>query len=56
MLVKTGDAEIVDVYDLEEVEKDERKSVLTTALDKAKERVSAKTATKEEKTDTATEN
>ncbi len=56
MLVKTGDAEIVDVYDLEEIEEDKRKSVLTAALDKAKERISDKSASKDEKTETATEN
>jgi hypothetical protein len=43
-LVKTGDAEIVDVYDLEEIDKDERKDALASALDKAKERISTKAA------------
>jgi len=43
MLVKTGDAEIISVVDPYEIEdEDQRKSALATALDKAKERISAK--------------
>jgi hypothetical protein len=42
MLVKTGDAEIIGVVDPYEIEDEEqRKSALATALDKAKEKISA---------------
>jgi hypothetical protein len=43
MLIKTGDAEILGVVDPYKIEdEDQRKSALNTALDKAKELVSAK--------------
>lgn len=45
MLVKTGDAEILDVVKPEEVEDDnKRKDVLATALDRAKKQIAAKKA------------
>lgn len=43
MLIKTGDAEIIGIVNPSEVDDDElRKSALSTALDKAKERISTK--------------
>lgn len=56
-LVKTGDAEIVDVYDLETIDKDERKDAIASALEKAKERISAQTVeTDEDEQKAKTEN
>lgn len=56
-LVKTGDAEIVDVYDLETIDKDERKDAIASALEKAKERISAQTVeTDEDEKKAKTEN
>jgi hypothetical protein len=43
MLIKTGDSEMISVIDPYEIEdEDQRKSVLATALEKAKDKVSAK--------------
>ena len=43
MLIKTGDAEIIDIVEPSEIEDDElRKSALATALDKAQKRISAR--------------
>ncbi|MCK9567736.1 hypothetical protein M0R72_02150 [Candidatus Pacearchaeota archaeon] len=43
MLVKTGDAEIIGVVDPYEIEDDDqRKLALATALDKAKDKISAR--------------
>jgi hypothetical protein len=41
MLVKTGDAQIIDVVDAQETEDDDkRKDALAAALDRAKKRIS----------------
>jgi len=46
MLIKTGDAEILGVLDPSDIEDDDtRKSTLATALEKAKEKLSAKDST-----------
>lgn len=48
MLIKTGDAEILNVVDPEEIKKEEgRSSILASALDRAKELVSSNKPTQE---------
>lgn len=55
MLVKTGDAEILDVVNPEETQSDDkRKDALATALDKAKKRIETKAT--DNKEDETTEN
>jgi len=52
MLIKTGDAEILNVVDPEEVKSEKsRPSVLATALDKAKELVSNGSKSTQDKTE-----
>jgi len=56
MLVKTGEAEIIDVVSTEEIQDDDkRKDALAKALEKAKIRISAKDKI-HPKTDKTTEN
>jgi hypothetical protein len=48
MLVKTGDAEIIGIVEPAEIEDDDvRGTVLATALDKAKAKLSAKESSKD---------
>ena len=55
MLVKTGDAEILDVVNHEETQDDnKRKDALAAALNKAKKRIETKTT--DSKEDQTTEN
>lgn len=50
MLIKTGDVDIIDIIDSDEVDDDDRrKRVLSTALDKAKNAISTKNNNKEVK-------
>lgn len=56
MLVKTGDAEILDVVQPEEVEDDDtRKDALAIALERAKKQVVNNTAQKADDKDTKAE-